>query len=844
MRLSNIAHLYLVRLKARVVLVQELFAVLGIAVGVALLFASQVASTSLDGSVAQLTNGVIGQSKYQLKARSAQGFSEALLGEVQRLPGVSAAVPVLDAQASVTGPRGSQSVDLIATDPRYVRLAGPLLAHFRASQLAHQKAIALPAPISEAIGTGPLEVVTLQVGARVVRTLVGTELNARSIGTLVNSPVAIAPLAYVQKLMQMQGRITRIFVQTQSGHDSEVRAGLSRLAAGHINVEPADYEATLFSQAAGSIDQSTKTFAAICALVGFMFAYCSMLLTADTRRGLIRELRRGGATRPEVAKTLLFDALVLAAVASLVGLALGDALSIVAFSSPPGFLSFAFPIGSQRIVTWESVLIAVGAGALAACVGVLIPTWDIWARTKRTDAPGGHYTFNWRTMGMLASGCACLGVTTIILLEAPQSAIVGVVALILALLFLLPPLLEAIIAGFDRLQRPFGHGATALAVVELRSPKTRNRSIAIAATAAVAVFGSVTIQGSHTNLQNGLDRSFHSISAVADLWVAPSGAQSLFTTIPFQSVAASMLVRLSGIRSVGLYRGGFLEYGGRRVWVLAPPTTTSSPIPRGELLAGNLALATARLRAGGWAVISKTLATAHHLSIGQSFALPSPHETTFRVAALTTNLGWPPGAIILNGEDYARAWESPEPSAYNVTLASGASSAEVRREIQGALGPASGLAVETATQHEQGQRATSRQGLGRLTQIAVLVLVAGALATATVMGAMIWQRRRQFARMKVQGYEHRMLWRALICESALLIGGGCLMGAGLGIYGQLLLSHALLAVTGFPVVLSANILVAFASFVLVTVVAAGCVAIPGYRAAGVAPYPWPDASSA
>ena len=39
-----------------VVAVQELLAVLGIAVGVALLFASQVASTSLDGSVRQLTS--------------------------------------------------------------------------------------------------------------------------------------------------------------------------------------------------------------------------------------------------------------------------------------------------------------------------------------------------------------------------------------------------------------------------------------------------------------------------------------------------------------------------------------------------------------------------------------------------------------------------------------------------------------------------------------------------------------------------------------------------------------------------------------------------------------------
>jgi putative ABC transport system permease protein len=51
MRLSSIAHLYRVRLKARLVLVQELLAVLGLSVGVALLFASQVASASLNGSV-------------------------------------------------------------------------------------------------------------------------------------------------------------------------------------------------------------------------------------------------------------------------------------------------------------------------------------------------------------------------------------------------------------------------------------------------------------------------------------------------------------------------------------------------------------------------------------------------------------------------------------------------------------------------------------------------------------------------------------------------------------------------------------------------------------------------
>ena len=840
MRLSNIAHLYVVRLKARVVLVQELFAVLGIAVGVALLFASQIASTSLDASVSELTSGVIGQSTYQLKARGPRGFSESLLGEVQRLPGVRAAVPVLERQASVTGPLGSQSVDLIATDPRDVHLTGRLLRHIPAAQLAHQHVIALPTPIADKLGVAPLEVIRLQVGAGIVRALVGAELTKRSVGALVDSPIVLAPLVYAQKLTGMQDRITRVLVQVRPGADRAVHAALVGLAAGRINVEPADHEATLFTQAAAPVNQSTKTFAAICALVGFMFAYCAMLLTTDLRRGLIRELRRSGATRWETVKTLLFDAVVLAAIASLVGLALGDLLSIVVFNSPPGFLSFAFPIGSQRIVTWGGVLIAVGAGTLAACAGVLTPMRDVWRRATHEETTHERSSFGvWRA-GMLAGGCACLGVTTLILVAAPQSAVVGIVALILALLLLLPLLLELIIVGFDGLQGRLGSGATEIAAIELRSPKTRTRSIAIAATAAVAVFASVTIEGSHINLQSGLDRLFHGINGVTDLWVVPREEQNLLSTTSFRGLNATSFGALAGVKTAGVYRSGFLEYGNRRIWVLAPPSTATSPLPSSQLVAGNLALANARLRAGGWAVISKILATEHHLHIGQAFILPSPRETAFRVAALTTNLGWPPGAIILNGEDYARAWESSDPSAYNVMLAPNASIMAVRDEIKGVLGPRSGLTVETATQRERAQQVASRQGLGRLTQIALLVLVAGVMATATVMGAAVWQRRRRFARMKVQGYDARTLWLALICESALLIGAGCLIGACLGVYGQLLLSHALATVTGFPVIYSADALVAFVSFALVTVVGATCIAIPGYRAAGVAPYPWPE----
>jgi putative ABC transport system permease protein len=835
-RLSNVVHLYVVRLKARSVLVQELLAILGIAVGVALLFASQVASTSLNSSVTQLTSSVIGKATLQVEARDSHGLNERLLGQVQHTQGVRTAVPVLEQRVGLIGPTGRENVDLVGVEPRMVRLASPLLLPFGASQLARQQALALPVAVADAIGAGPLETVHMQIGAILTASLVATELTTSQIGALANSPIAIAPLSYAQKLTDMRGRISRILVASQRGAENELRGRLVDLAGGHNNVEPANFDATVFDQAAGPINQSTTTFAAICALVGFMFAYSSMLLTVHLRQGLVRELRRNGATRTHTVQALLFDAFVLGAIASVLGLALGELLSVTVFQSNTGYLSFGFPVGSQRIVTWQSILVAVCGGLLAASIGVLTPLRDIWTRIRSTEPAQVRETPVTRTLAMLLVGFVCCGATTLILIVAPESAVLGVSLLIVALVCLLPPLLDGFLAIVDRLPEAIFAGANRIAVIQLRERGSRARSLAIAATGAVAVFGSVTIQGSHQDLQSGLDRLFHEVTSPGSLWVLPFGSQNLLATNSFHTTIQPKLERIPGVRSIGLYRASLLEYGDRRVWVLAPPSD-ASPVPSRQVVDGNPATATAELRVGGWAVISQALAQQYHLRVGQSFRLPAPRPVSLRIAALSTNLGWPPGAVILNSDDYARAWRSSDPSAYEVNLASGYSAQQVRSEIEHVLGPASGLTVETSRQRDELQRTASRQGLGRLSQIATLVLLAGLFATATAMTAMIWQRRRRFARLKVQGYVTGVLWAALICESASLLLVGCLLGATLGIYGQLLLSHALLSVTGMPVIFSSRAVLALSSFLLVSVVGAIILAIPGYRVASVTPRP-------
>jgi putative ABC transport system permease protein len=433
----------------------------------------------------------------------------------------------------------------------------------------------------------------------------------------------------------------------------------------------------------------------------------------------------------------------------------------------------------------------------------------------------------------IITGLAFLAATTIILVFDPAGAILGSLTLVGALLLLLAPLFNAIVAVFARAIAPLQSAAMRLAVIELRTPATRTRSLAIAAIGAIAVFGSVAIQGAHSNLQSGLDGTATDMNRVTDIWVSAAGSANTLGTTPFATGSAAALRKLPGVRSLAIHRGGFLDIGDRRAWVIGPPRSSPTPVPASQLRKGNAALTNARLRAGGWAVLSQAIAEEHHLHIGDAFTLPSPTPTTFRVAAFSTNVGWPPGAIFINSADYARAWGSPEASAYNIALKAGISPSRGALEVRRALGPDSGLSVQTARERELEWRASSRQGLSRLSQIALLVLIAAALAMAGAIAAMIWQRRPQLAYLKRQGYRRSVLWWALIYESALLVGAGCSIGAVFGIYGQLLLSHALASVTGFPIEFSAGGLVALSSVALVSVAAASIVAVPGYLAARV-----------
>jgi putative ABC transport system permease protein len=831
MRLANVLHLYRVRLRAR--LLQECFAVVGIAAGVGLLFASQIASSSLSSSVGQLNNGIVGAAKLQLTARNADGFPVKLLTEVRHMPGVRVAAPLLEVSANAIGPKGSASVQLVGADETLAQLGGSLVRKVALTPFAGVSAVVLPVPLANTLGARKFgEIVTFQALGHTSEAALYTRLTEKRIGPLISSPVAISSLEYAQEASGLAGRVSRILVEPAPGRTAAVKAGLERLAGGKLGVESADYDEKLFAKAAAATNQSTQLFAVISALVGFLFAFNAMLLTVPQRRRLIADLRRDGYTPKAVIAVLMFDAIVLGAIACAIGLVVGDELSIHLFHSNPGYLSSAFAVGSERVVGWQSIVISVIGGMGAASVAVLSPFKDIVSRnplaaitTKEGSGSGASSRL------LTLAGLVCLAATLAILLAAPQAAIVGMVTLIGALLTLLPVPLAATLALVRRLAPTIVSAVPHIAVMELRSG--RSRAIAIAATGAIAVFGSVSIQGAHSDLLNGLYNAARDVNAATDVWVSPAGESNLLLTSPFAPTQVEKLRALPGVSAVRIYRGGLLDYNDRRIWVLAPPTAASPLVPPSQLVEGNVAQADARVREGGWAVVSLALAEEHHLKIGRAFTLPAPDPTTFKVAAISTNIGWAPGAIIMNAQDYAKAWGSTDASAYNVLAKPGVAPAQAAREVRAALGSKSALAVQTAEEHANKLRTITRQGLTRLSQIATLILVAAVMAMGAAMGAMIWQRRPRLAKLKLEGFPPNELWHTIVLESLLLLGVGCFSGAIFGLFGQQLLDRALNIVINYPVVSSVGVIVALSSLALVTAAAVLIVAIPGYFAARV-----------
>lgn len=839
------ALIYFYRRRLRAHGTQELLAGVGIAAAVALVLAAGIAQGSIAGSTRQVLRAVIGPANLQLRSRGPSGFPEGRLAQVEAIAGVKQAAPLLERSLRITGPGGrSASIYVAGTDVSLGVLDGlgrtlPLSAydpHTIALSAASAKAlgVSLNAPAAHA----RLSVLVSGVAHQVtLSTLLGSE----AVGVLAGAKVAVMPLASMQTLLGEPGKVSRILVQSRPGRAGSVVRAMRTLAGGRLIVSGAEQDIAQLRQALAPSGQASALFAVIGALLGFLLAFNAILLTVPERRQAIADLRLSGTRSSAIVQLAAFQAVCLGLAASVVGIGVGYLLSRWVFHQSTGYLAEAFALSGGTVVAAGTVALAALGGVLVTLLASSVPLADL-RRSRPIDtiyaeegSPGNALTGP-RQRWLSLAALALLALASVLYAFAPASALIASVALALATVLAVPVAFSAVLAGARTLSERSPRLSTlAIALGGVRG--TTMRSIALAATGAVALFGSVALGGARSNLLAGIHSFAHSYAADAPIWVSEPGDNQATARLAGDALGGP-IATLPGVRSVEAYQGSFLTLGPRRVWVIARPPGGASSVLAGQSIGGPSAaeLADRRLAEGGWVAVSQQIASELHTGPGATITLPTPTGArSYRVAALTTNLAWSPGVVFMSTADYTRAWASAAPSALAVTPEAGVDARTVAGEIRRAPALGGGVEVATASTREAEIDKLTGEGLSQLGIISTLLVLAAIMALAAALASSINQRRGAMAGLRLTGASPARLRRILFVEAGLMLGAGCVTGALAGIYGQFIIDAYLRHVTGFPVADAGASVRPIEIFAIVLAATLAVCAIPAWLASTVSP---------
>ncbi len=790
----------------RVQPLRELMAIVGVAAGVALLFAVQVAHRSITGSFEEITSGIAGRATLELAARGPEGFNQSVGEEVERMPRVKAVAPVLQEQVIVVGPKGHRAVTLLGATEQISALGGGLAQQFeRAAEASGRGLIALTEPVAHTIGVAPGGMVTILVGGRTERLALDAAVPSSKIGPLAESPVAAAPLPIVQSLADLPGRVSRLVIEPKAGQKATLLRSLTNRFGATLNARPITSEARLLGNAAGPETQVALLFSAISIVAGVILAYNALLLASEERRRFIVYLIETGTPDSMIISSLVFDAAILGAVGSVLGLLVGDAISLIAYRGVPGYIAAAFGVGGQRVIGTSTVLIALGGGMLAAFAAAALPA----AVALRAGAAAEPEAVG-RTLSLarklhfsdavvFAGGGLIVGISLAASALEPQTTVVALVGLAVGLVVCMPMILRQLLRMARAASRRSSDPAARLSVAELR--ETPTRSVALLATGMVAAFLMVLIGGSVADVQHAVRRGATGLLSSGSLWIKPGGPENVYSTQPFQYTGIQRrLERLSIVRAVLPWRDSFLDLPGRRVWVLGVPTQVHAQIVPSQLVEGSLAAADEHLREGGWAAVSQPVAREAHLHLGDAFTIATPTgHATLRLAATVANYGWLPGAIVINSNEHARLWGSTAATQLSVSLKPGVPSEQGKRTVEAALSGGSALTTKTLEEGRSEVVAVLGSTLSRLSETTIVVLIATVASVFALMIAALWQRRGRIDSLLAIGMSNGQLTRLIFYESGVVLLAGGLIGLIAGIAGQYLIDGWLRQTTGAPV---------------------------------------------
>lgn len=331
---------------------RSLLTLIGIVLGVVAVTAVQLGSTATNDSYAGMPRIAAGRAQLEVLPALGAGSMPAMLDVVEAIPGVAAAVPIVQAPSSLLTATGPRPLLVLGVDPErdaqvrdYDVVEGGLFARdgvMLEAQFARQHGCAVGQPIRLMTARGPiaLDVVGL--------------LAARGAARFNGGAIAFLPLKKAQSLFGTKDEVTAIQIVAQPGTNlARVRERIEAKLPGRL-VQPPGGRGELASLFLLSIEQVLRSLSAIALVAGALVIQNTFLMSLGERQRQLALLRALGATSRQVTGLLFRQALLLGGIGTLIGLPLGVVLGLLLVRFNHSYLGI--PISESRFSYWPVLL--------------------------------------------------------------------------------------------------------------------------------------------------------------------------------------------------------------------------------------------------------------------------------------------------------------------------------------------------------------------------------------------------------------------------------------------------------------------------------------------------------
>lgn len=583
---------------------------LGVALGVAAIVAVDLAGASAVESFADTTRRLDGRTTDHV---TGERVPDGLARRLAEVPGVEAAAPVVERMALVLPPRAwsgpgdelagvprgdldGEPLRLLGIDPlaesdvRSLGVVQPDDARLLRGFMGRPGALAVSGAFLDRHGLEVGDSLDLVLGAYRRAAFVVSRLPEEVDGARVPEDLAVGDVATVQELAGAFHGVDRVdLVVAAPGREAALASVRALLPTG-TRLERPGAEAARLQRTLSAFRANVRALSYLALFVSFLLIYNSLLLSVLRRRPLIGVARCVGATRAQVLRGWLGEALVTGAVGVALGVGLGllfagpalrevsrtasdlyGATGATSLSIVPGTLFKAVVLGLSFTLL-SALLPALEAAATPPAHTSSRSGVEMRARTRRRWGP-------LLALPLLGACGLALGWPA----SGAAPGYVAAICLALAAALLVPWAVDLMLAAFLSARIGRGWSLLRMAAANIRANMSRTGVALAALTIALSMAVAMgTLVGSfRTELERWIEGSVR-----GDVYVSPLGLEADRQGATLAPDLAERLGALPGVAEVATYRERPAVVLGRDTFLAAIDTEVARRRSNWSLLSG------------------------------------------------------------------------------------------------------------------------------------------------------------------------------------------------------------------------------------------------------------------